>query len=172
MINKPDWEQTKKRLTAFWDGEVLDRCCIAAAAPLNDKTGDVSTFAGDPVNPGDPADLLDYWTNPARILKRNVNRMENTYFGGDSFPEILLNFGASGHAAYLGSKPTFNAETVWFEQTILDWDKDELYFDPNGSFYNRQLEIAAYLACESRGRYMMGMPDNAGAIDALAHLRQ
>jgi hypothetical protein len=171
MINKPDWEKTKKRLTAFWDLEVIDRCCIAAAAPINNTFSDVSTFAGDSVNPNDAADLLDYWTNPERILKRNLNRMENTYFGGDAFPEILLNFGASGHAAYFGSKPTFNQDTIWFSQIINDWDKDELYFNTNEVFYKNQLEIAEYLTAESKGRYMMGMPDNAGAIDALAHLR-
>ena len=28
MRYKPDWEEAKKRHTAFWNHEILDRCCI------------------------------------------------------------------------------------------------------------------------------------------------
>ena len=30
MINKDDWLQTRRRLKAFWRGEILDRCAIAS----------------------------------------------------------------------------------------------------------------------------------------------
>jgi hypothetical protein len=171
MINKADWEMTKKRLEAFWNREVIDRCCIAAAAPIDDSINDVSVFSREEFGEGDESGLIDFWTDPERILKRNVKRIEKTYFGGDSFPEILLNFGACGHAAYFGSKVGFKNDTIWFDRVIKDWDKDELYFDPNGIFFNQQLEITKYLVGECNERYMIGMPDNAGAIDALAHLR-
>lgn len=171
MINKPEWEETKKRLTAFWNGEVIDRCCLSAAAPIKNGTGDVSVFAGNDVTFQDQNEYLNHWTDPGKILKRNLTRMENTYFGGDAFPEILLNFGASGHAAYFGAKPCFGYGTLWFSGLNHEWDGDVLSFDAEGSFYAQQLSVAGYLADECRGRYMIGMPDNAGALDALALLR-
>ena len=30
MKYKDDWDQAKKRLEAFWNGEITDRCCVAA----------------------------------------------------------------------------------------------------------------------------------------------
>lgn len=29
MRYKEDWEQAKKRLTAFWNQEIEDRCCVS-----------------------------------------------------------------------------------------------------------------------------------------------
>jgi hypothetical protein len=33
MYYKPDWELAKKRIEAFWQNEVIDRCCVAVFAP-------------------------------------------------------------------------------------------------------------------------------------------
>ncbi len=29
MYYKQDWEKAKERLLAFWEGELIDRCCVA-----------------------------------------------------------------------------------------------------------------------------------------------
>ena len=33
MHYKRDWDMAKKRLTAFWDRDILDRCCISVKVP-------------------------------------------------------------------------------------------------------------------------------------------
>lgn len=33
MRYKQDWDMAKKRLTAFWDRDILDRCCISVKVP-------------------------------------------------------------------------------------------------------------------------------------------
>jgi hypothetical protein len=58
---KPDWEAARKRLEAFWAGEVLDRCPVAVLAQR--ETAATATPAAS-----DPA-----W-------------LANTYFGGEAVP--------------------------------------------------------------------------------------
>ena len=33
MYYKPDWEQAKERMLAWWDHEIIDRACVAVHAP-------------------------------------------------------------------------------------------------------------------------------------------
>ena len=28
MFRKDGWEMTKKRINAWWEGEIIDRCCV------------------------------------------------------------------------------------------------------------------------------------------------
>lgn len=170
MLYKEDWDQAKKRLLALWDGEVIDRCCISVTAPKDGKS-DPSVFAVGDYNPEDPGDMKDYWENPERILKRNVKRMENTFFGGEAFPQIMLNFGPSGHAVYCGAKFHYRQNTIWYNPVITDWSSQKVRFNLEDGNLKHQLEIAAYLAESGKDRFFVSMPDISGTLDAICHLR-
>lgn len=87
---KPDWDIVKKRLNALWDREILDRCCVAVTAPLDKNKPYIEDV------PTDPDELKAYYLDVEWILKRNEERMEKTYFGGDAFPCIFPYFGTGG----------------------------------------------------------------------------
>ncbi|WP_044295187.1 hypothetical protein [Robinsoniella peoriensis] len=169
MYYKEDWEKAKARLTALWDNEILDRCCISVAAPRDGKTN-VHIFAPGECNPNDPEDLEDYWMNPERIWKRNILRLEHTYFGGESLPLVMPNFGASGHCVYYGGKYTLKADTIWFDSVVEDLEEHQWKYDRENRFYRRQREIVQYLAEKGMGNYLLSMPDNCGTLDAIGHL--
>ena len=169
MYYKEDWEMAKKRLTALWDREILDRCCISVAAPRDEKTN-VHIFAQGECNPDDPADVEDYWMNPERIWKRNIKRLEQTYFGGESLPLVMPNFGTSGHCVYYGAHYTLKPETIWFDPVVEDLETHAWRYDRENSFYRRQREIVKFLAEKGKGNYLLSMPDNCGTIDAIGHL--
>ncbi|MFP4378696.1 MAG: hypothetical protein ACLFP4_16765 [Spirochaetales bacterium] len=147
-----------------------DRSMIAVTAPA---------AGGHRCNNGDePAVALERrWTDGEYILKRNLQRFEETYFAGDAFPQIWLNLGASGHAAFFsGAKYGFDDSTIWFERSLGDGpmsddDPPEVEFDPEAPLYRATLDLARYLADEARGRFFVSMPDTSGNLDALAHLR-
>lgn len=61
--------------------------------------------------------------------------------------------------------------TTWYDHSIHDWDTDFPVFDPDGFLYKKTMELAKYLAAESKGEVLVSMPDNAGNLDALACLR-
>lgn len=162
MRYKQDWEMARKRLTAFWHQEILDRCCAAVYVYCNGVQAPVR------VVPGDTKERLLYWTDPERIIRRNRKLMENTYFGGEAFPSIFVDLGAGGHAGFFkGAKHEFG-DSVWFFPSLND--PDDLEFDDNSFMYQKTLELARAYAEDSRGDYMVSMPDSTGNADALSHL--
>lgn len=165
MLYKEDWDKAKERLEALWEREVIDRCCVAAWAP---REGCVCP-AEDP--PESEADLFKYYLDGEWLLERHLKQFANTFYGGESFPCIWPNFGTAGHAKYMkGSKYHFAKDTIWYEAVIGDYGKNPLEYDPQGILALEQKTLA-YLAAQGMGKFFVAMPDNAGILDALAHLR-
>ena len=161
-----NWEKTKKRFEAFWQGEILDRCMVAVFAPKPNAS--LKTFEF----PEGEEDRKKCWTDGEYILNRKLNYFENTYFGGDAFPQIMLDLGTAGHAGFFkGSRYEFEKKTIWFSPVIDDIETFNLEFDETTFLYKKTIELAEYLVNESKGRYFVSMPDVSGNLDALAHLR-
>lgn len=163
MRYKNDWNQTRQRHAAFWNGEIIDRCCI-------------NVRCGDDVLPR----LLDeFWkknnhdvrlvrTDPNRLIEQNRLIMEHTYYGGDAFPLASVDLGASGHAGFFKGAKYQIGDTVWFFPSLEDPEK--LEFDENSYLFEKTLELARALAQDSGGDYCVSMSDATGNADALAHL--
>ena len=163
MRYKSDWEEAKKRHIAFWQGEVLDRCCVSV------RSGDKE------LNP-----LLDqFWqrnnqdvhkvrTTPDLLIEQNRIIMEHTYYGGDALPLASVDLGASGHAGFFKGANYQIGDTVWFFPSLTD--PAELIFDPDSYLFTKTLDTARALAADSCGDYFVSMPDSTGNADALAHL--
>lgn len=159
---KSDWEQSKRRLDALWHGEIIDRCCIAVPVLRQPQARFVTV-----------QELERHYFDPETILRENIEIMQNSYYGGDSFPCIWPNFGTTGHAKYFkGMQMKLANDTIWLEP---DQEPDEELappeYDPNNRALKRELDILAYLAQEAHGRYFVAMPDNCGVLDALAQMR-
>lgn len=120
---------------------------------------------------------MEHWTDGEWVFKTWKNYFENTYFAGDAFPNLWLNLGPSGHAGYIRNARCQFMQgsglncTTWYDHSIHDWDTDFPVFDPDGFLYKKTMELAKYLAAESKGEVLVSMPDNAGNLDALACLR-
>lgn len=162
MRYKKDWEAAKKRLTAFWDQDIVDRCCISVKVFENFDDPMIRLV------PGTDAERLQHWTDPERIICRNRAWMEHTYYGGEAFPAIFVDLGAGGHAGFFKGEKHYFGDSVWFFPSLND--PDALEFDENSFMYRKTLELAKAYAEDSRGEYMVSMPDTSGNIDALSHL--
>lgn len=165
MRYKDDWEMTKKRFEAFWQGEIIDRCCISVRA---DRGGNSQAVAEAWRIPEDDAGRVRYWSDAETIIRRNRLRMENTYYGGESFPAAFINLGASGHAGFFKGAKHYFENSVWFFPSVSD--PREVEFDENSFLYQKTIELARALAEDSRGDYIVSMPDGTGNADALSHL--
>lgn len=158
-----NFEKIQKRLELVLQGELLDRCCVSVTAPKN---------------PDDPyierREASESWyMDGERILKRNLERIEKTYFAGDALPMVFPYFGTGAHAKYFNDdiEVVYMPDTIWIH-SCLESCGDLKPADLDSSrFFRREMEIMRYLEAESRGRYFLGMPDNCGSYDALAQLR-
>lgn len=162
MRYKPDWDKARERLTAFLNHEVVDRCCCAVFA----REGGNEAVSHNP--PADPAERFAYWTDPERVIARYRRQMERTTYGGEAFPQIFVDLGAAGHAGFFkGAKYRFE-DSVWFFPSHEA--PDDIEFDPYSDLFERTMSLARAYAQDSKGDYIVSMPDCTGNADALSHL--
>lgn len=167
MYYKDDWDKAKARFLAFWDREIVGRCCLAVAAPRQ---------GARPCPPEDPprtdVELRRYWLDPPYNLRRMLAHFERTYYGGEAYPATTMCVGASAMAAFYGSRVEYRPETVWFHPAIDDLAAMPWTFDPQTApLYRATIESTRYYAQECRGRYLVGLPELGSATDDLSLLR-
>ena len=166
MLYVNDVDKIKARWSAFWNGEIIDRCLAVVTArrsALSDEERKIARI------PSDPAELARFWTDAEWVTKRRRIAVEHTWFGGDAFPLAHIDLGAAGHAGFFkGEEHSFDKNTVWFKPTLEDLD--DLEFDEDSFLYKKTLELARAAAEDSKGEYMISMSDCSGNIDVLSHL--
>jgi hypothetical protein len=180
MYYKEDWPQARRRLEAFWQNEIIDRCCVAVYAPR--KTSKLPPFPELQWGPwpGGLTEIPDFdqeaitrwWTDPEQNYRRLETWFENTYFGGEAVPATYVDWGAMALAACFGSPPRFTKTTVWYPAVIDDLEAWRWQFDPETNPYWRGiLAIQRYLIDHNRGRYFLGKPELGNAADVLSLMR-
>lgn len=161
MEFKNDWERAKERFCAFWQGELVDRCCFAVTAWKDGKAVEYPF-------PKEAEACRRHWMDEEYIIQRNENIMRASYYGGESFPAIFVNLGAAGHAGFFkGAKYRFT-DSYWSTPSLEDLDA--LEFDEQSELYQKTLSLAEAFVQAAKGRYFVSMPDSTGNADALAHL--
>ena len=163
MRYKHDWEEAKKRHAAFWNHDILDRCCVSVLTSDAELPALIDHFWQR-----NNRDIAMVRTTPELLIEQSRIFMEHTYFGGDAFPLANLDLGASGHAGFFKGANYEIGDTVWFFPSLSD--PELLEFDENSYLYRKTLETAQALVQDSQGDYFISMPDCAGNADALAHL--
>jgi hypothetical protein len=177
---KEDWPQARRRLEAFWQREVIDRCCVAVLAPR--KTSRLPPFPELQWGPwlgglgeipdSDHSAITRWWTDPEQNHRRLTTWFENTYFGGEAIPVTYVDWGAMALAACFGSSPRFTKTTAWYPAVIDDLEAWQWQFDPDTNpHWQAILAIQHYLISRNRGRYFMGKPELGNAADVLSLMR-
>ena len=116
-----------------------------------------------------PQNFIKAQDSPEEVLSRALDYIDNTYFLGDALPIFFPNFGTSGHAKYfLHTQLSYGDDTVWYSQSFPE--VSETLLQEDSSVFSQELAIFKYLAGHGKGRFLLGMPDNCGSLDALAHL--
>ncbi|MBE6791944.1 MAG: hypothetical protein E7534_00390 [Ruminococcaceae bacterium] len=171
LVYQENWDKIKERLTLLWDNEILDRPVVSVRC-LRDKNNPY----GNP-NLKVPKTSKEYYLDVACMIERNLDVIEKTYFGGDAYPVIFPGWGCGGHSKYLQSwemyeKHThYTPHTIWMDPVIDEYSDFDFHFDRNNPVFQAELQSMQYLAEESKGRYMVAMPDNCGSFDGLGNLR-
>ena len=167
MIFKEDWEKSKQRYNAFWEGEIVDRPLIAIEAPREKPLNDTVQLMA-------AKDLIEKWESIEYRADEILYYCNNTYFGGDSFPNFFSNLGPGIISACIGGTYKLGEDTVWFDtvQTITDWDDFKGFtFDQNSEMWKLVTTMTKRFVEKSKGNYICGISDLGGNYDILASLR-
>ncbi len=116
-------------------------------------------------------DLLE---NTEAWLSVRRSQCEHTYWMDATPPSIRVDIGPVTIGAYLGAPLIVDeqTQTSWQSPIIEDWqDVEELTLTPHTEWYERVRELLRATARDAAGRYLVCLPDLAGAIDVLTRLR-
>jgi hypothetical protein len=180
MLYKPDWDQAKARLIAYWNHAIIDRACIAIHAPRDDSqippAPDLHNgpwlLGMETIPDNDQSAIEQWWQDPDLHYKRAITWFENTYFAGEALPITYVNWGAMAMAAMFGSPPKFNKTSVWYAKTIDDWKKWDGNFDlQSDSTWKALTTIVERLVREAPGKFFVGKPELGNGADVLSLIR-
>lgn len=160
MLFKPDWLETKQRLTDFWNGKYIGRPCLAIYAP-DPKP--------DSVVPEKPLSDRDLYLNIDVYLKNLWYRFSNTAYIGEALPSDAV---MAGYTISYGAKVKFNPETVWIEPIEnLDVDNESLFeLDFNSPELKQFFDFYTKFAQAGSGKFLIGSPAILPGHDLLSML--
>ncbi len=164
---KPDWEKVRERYRAFWNREIVDRCCVNVAAPI-----DISKAA--PVR----ANLREMWTDFGFFHEANAFVLENTYWAGDSVPRWRPGrypF-TNTMAAMIGADVELHDRTAWVfpmlsDGEIIAHDYRKISLNPFSFWKLHEEKCLKTAVSESKGLCLPTLYLLASSGDTLAALR-
>ena len=92
MRFKEDWDEAKERLKAWWNGELADRPVIQVTAPVKGLTSPAQW---------DNWSFMRYPDDISIGLKGFMRSCEETFFGGEAYPNLHINLGPGIMATYV-----------------------------------------------------------------------
>ncbi|MFO7695894.1 MAG: hypothetical protein R6X16_01880 [Anaerolineae bacterium] len=162
---KPDYEDTKHRIEAFWEREVIDRPVVqfSLARPMAEWVT---------LPPSSHATLRDRWLDADYQARYALANLSNHEFLGDTLPVAFPNLGPEVFAAFYGCPLHFGESTSWTDPILHDWeDADRIRFDPQSPYLHKLHEMTDAFLAIGRGRFITGMTDWHPGGDWLAALR-
>ena len=128
MLYKEDWPEARQRMEAFWEGEVLDRVCLAVTAPADNKVGEIPEPVSDEAR----------FTDIEFIIEFNNALFRNIFFGGEALPvpTVRLGYVAHGHP-----EVRFFPNTVWGRPWLSRSSPQVYQFDPDNRWWRRVWQI-------------------------------
>ncbi len=157
MKYKSDWPDARRRLTALWQRELLDRPCLAVRAPSGRSVEDLPQ----------PADNADFWLDPVFRAALARRQLETTWWGGEAVPSVLK---MAGWVICLGGTPCFSRDTIWFETRSVDFKQPTPFRHDPDSQWPRKYTAYLLALCRAAGHddFLVGAPGGLPANDLLS----
>ncbi len=169
LLYKPDWAEAQKHFAAWWQGKSLGRPALAICAPSDHPR----SFPPQP--PASPDTTPEaYYLDADRRLDGQESWMAGRAFLGEMFPKFSLDLGPGSLALYLGSRPGFSWDTIWFDPCLDPEDPESAalpVYDSENLWWRRHRDMVRQGAERARGKCFMTIPDLVEGLDILAALR-
>lgn len=165
MKYKDNWQETRQRMEAWWKGESMERPMMRIVARRKEPV--------EPLVEVEPyANMEEKWIHPGKTVANYLNYCRQHAFLAEGFPHFRIFLGPGAMAAYLGCKPMFSEDSVWFEKCVTDWgDNPQLRFDENSPWFKRHYESIREARRIIGDDFFVDIPDIVENLDILASLR-
>lgn len=163
---KPDYEQTRQRIEAFWENELLDRpvVMIPVRKPVDER---VNLPVSNHITPA------ERWMDAQYQAELSMAQVNNTQYLGDALPVAYPNLGPEVFSGFYGCNLNFgDYGTSWSNPCLEDWSKaDALRLDWDSIYMKKLVEMTDALLEVGRDKFLVGMTDWHPGGDALAAFR-
>jgi hypothetical protein len=163
---KPDYEQSKQRIDAFWERALIDRPVVqfGLAKPVEEQV---------PLPPSHHATPAERWLDADYQAERHLAALSNRLFLGDTMPVAWPNLGPEIFSAFYGCPMHFgDYGTSWSDPILHDWENvDQLQFDWESPYLKKLHEMTDALLEIGEGKFIVGMTDWHPGGDCLAAFR-
>lgn len=161
---KPDYEECKRRLDAWWHRAVIDRPPVYIHVPR------VPPAIEAPVS--NHATLRERWLDAEFQARRALATCANTLHLGDAMPVAWPNLGPEVFTAWFGAELEFTETTSWSVPILRRWeDADALALDMDNFYFRKMVELTDAFLEIGRGKFITGLTDFHSGGDHLAALR-
>ncbi len=163
---KPDYEQTKQRIEAFWERELIDRPVVQfSMAKPPEAWVDLPT-----AHHATPAER---WLDVEYQAEWHLAHLSNQEFLGDSLPIAWPNLGPEIFSAFYGCPMHFgNYGTSWSDPILHDWDDvDSLQMDWENVYLKKLHDMTDAFLDIGKDKFITGMTDWHPGGDCLAAFR-
>lgn len=165
---KENWDETRQRFLKWWNRDGLLVGLWGAFETPTCRHEQVPP-------PAIPATLDERWCDPEFRAAENHHRLARSRFPLDVLPSAVADLGPGSLAAFLGSRPEFAEQTVWFHPIWDGLDDPEntppLRFDPENPWWKLTETMLRRCVERGRGKYFVGCPDLIENMDVLSSLR-
>ena len=163
---KPDYEQSKARIDAFWECELVDRPVVQFTLfkPPEQRV---------PLPAAHHASARARWLDAEYQAELALATLANREFLGDSLPVAYPNLGPEVFGAFYGCPLEFgDFGTSWSTPILHDWaDVDRLTLDWDSPYLVQLHVMTDALLAIGRGKFITGMTDWHPGGDAIASFR-
>lgn len=163
---KPDYEESKRRIDAFWEGELVDR-------PVVQFVLDKPPEKHIPLPVSGHATSADQWLDVEYQAELALATLSNREFLGDTLPVAYPNLGPEVFPAFYGCPIHFGAcGTSWTDPILEDWGEVEsVQLDWESPYLKKLHEMTDLLLETGKGKFTIGMTDWHPGGDCVAAFR-
>lgn len=162
MLYKPDFDECRKRIQAFWENESTDRCALQVIAKIEGYKPRVED---------NNADLITRKTNIDYILEKTEQVMQIHCYLAEAVPVYIPGLVCSDTAAFLSEGIDIREDTVWYPPIIDEWDEFSFTFDRDNKWWQLVKRMTEAAVKRGKGKYLIAIPDFQVAIDIVSLLR-
>jgi len=163
---KPDYAESKRRIDAFWEGELIDRPVVQFFVPKRPGEWVPLPLSGH-------ATSAHRWMDAQFQADLALAQLSNLEFLGDTMPIAFPNLGPELFSAFYGCPIHFgDFGTSWTDPVLEDWDEvDSLQFDDDNVYLKTLEQMTDTLLEVGAGKFITGMTDWHPGGDAIAAFR-
>ena len=163
---KPDYAESKARIDAFWECELIDRPVVQFA--LEKPPTECA-----PLPQSRHATIAERWLDADYQTELKLATLSNREYLGDALPVAYPNLGPEVFSAMYGCPIHFgDFGTSWTDPILHDWaDADALALDWESPVLLKLHQMTDLLLEAGRDRFITGMADWHSGGDAIAAFR-